>query len=524
MANDAAAPSEATAAKQGHPLAFWFFFWGEFAERSAYYGSRVILILYLTTVLGFSQASAQTTQYMYIAACYFMPLIGGYIADNFLGKYWTIVGFAIPYVIGMFMLGSGSEILVFLSLALLAIGSGVIKPNITTLMGLTYDQQRPGQDRLRSDAFAYFYLAINIGAFLSQLFVPIIRNNYGFAIAFAFPAVLMAIALAVFAAGRSLYGKETVGIAKTQTAEERSQDRGVLLKVVLLFLPVMFFWAIFDQNSATWVLFAHTYQQLEIFGYSFAADQIQSVNALLIIVLLPLITILWKVLDKRGIRVRPTDKMILGFLLTSATMWIMAVAGFQAGELEKVPRPIVNLDVLKEDQHQGKSARMIEDRLVVTRKGEATPLIDEKVVIQDKKVVSDKTGADLTEWFRVKKDDQGAVTSVNSETWVKKDRLVSDWYQILAFVAITVAEILISVTGLELAYVIAPKSMQGQITACWLAAVGLGNLVINGPVSQLYVRMNPGTYFAMLAIAAIVVAVIFHYIASDFNKPRTATA
>src|SRR5687767_14181255 len=146
MANESA-PVETAPAKQGHPIAFWFFFWGEFAERSAYYGSRVILILYLTQVLGFTQDAAQTTQYMYIAACYFMPLLGGYIADNFLGKYWTIVGFAVPYVIGMFMLGSGSAPLVFLSLALLAIGSGVIKPNITTLMGLTYDQQRPGQDR-----------------------------------------------------------------------------------------------------------------------------------------------------------------------------------------------------------------------------------------------------------------------------------------------------------------------------------------------------------------------------------------
>jgi len=517
MANEAA-PVETPAAKKGHPMAFWFFFWGEFAERSAYYGSRVILILYLTTVLGFSQESAQTTQYMYIAACYFMPLLGGYIADNFLGKYWTIVGFAVPYVVGMFLLGSQQEVLVFLSLGLLAIGSGVIKPNITTLMGLTYDQQRPGQEKLRSDAFAWFYLAINIGAFLSQFFVPIIRDKQGYTVAFAFPAVLMAIALLVFAAGRKLYGVETVGIAKTQSPEERARDRSVLWKVVLLFLPVMFFWAIFDQNSATWVLFGHTYQQLKVFGYEFAADQIQSLNAFLIMVFLPLITVLWKVLDKRGIKVRPTDKMILGFLLTSATMWVMALAGFQAGSLEPNPRPIVNQDFVNK-QHPDKTAKMIEDRLVVTKTGESAPMIDEVVEPKEKTVVG-KSGKDYTEWFRVKKEDQ----TVNTERWVKKDKLVSDWYQILAFVVITIAEILISVTGLELAYVVAPKSMQGQVTACWLAAVGMGNLFINGPVSQLYTAMNPGMYFGMLAVGAIVVAVIFHYIAKDFNKPSAATA
>src|SRR5262249_9533591 len=145
----------------------------------------------------------------YIAATYLTPLLGGYIADRFFGKYWTIVGFAVPYVIGnallvvqldpqdVIRLESGFAIppvLLLVSLVILAFGSGVIKPNISTFMGMTYDQQKPGQDALRSAAFTMFYWAINIGSAISQSAMPRIRDFYGPNIAFLLPTVLMAIA------------------------------------------------------------------------------------------------------------------------------------------------------------------------------------------------------------------------------------------------------------------------------------------------------------------------------------------
>src|SRR5690242_10191558 len=74
-----------------HPAGFWFFFWGELAERSCFYGMRAILFLYMVELLGFSKDNAGSINYLFIAACYFLPLIGGYLADNFFGKYWTIV-------------------------------------------------------------------------------------------------------------------------------------------------------------------------------------------------------------------------------------------------------------------------------------------------------------------------------------------------------------------------------------------------------------------------------------------------
>ena len=148
-----------------HPTGFWFFFWGELAERSSYYGMRAILILYMTEALKIADGRCQHVMSYFIAGCYFLPLLGGYLADNYFGKYWTIVGFSIPYIIGpCHPRDRERPPFLLIALALLAMGSGVIKPNISTLMGMTYDQKRPGQEKLRSDAFAMFYWAINIGA------------------------------------------------------------------------------------------------------------------------------------------------------------------------------------------------------------------------------------------------------------------------------------------------------------------------------------------------------------------------
>ena len=101
---------------------------------------------------------------------------------------------------------------------------------------------------------------------------------------------------------------------------------------------------------------------------------------------------------------------------------------------------------------------------------------------------------------------------------------VSVWWQVLAYLIITIAEVLISVTGLELAYAAAPKSMTGFVTACWLLTVALGNLFINAPVARLYTAMPPGYYFAGLAGTLLVVTVAFFFVAARFNRGMEAAA
>src|SRR5580658_8387564 len=112
-----------------------------------------------------------------------------------------MVTFCVPYILGHFIIGFENVPCLLIALTLLAIGAGVVKPNTSTLMGMTYDQQRPGRTQLRSDAFAIFYVAINAGFFVSSLAAPLIRTHYGYRTAFLVPAGLMVISFSLFGLG-----------------------------------------------------------------------------------------------------------------------------------------------------------------------------------------------------------------------------------------------------------------------------------------------------------------------------------
>lgn len=414
---------------RAHPLGFWFIFWGELAERASYYGMRAILALYLVDRLGFSESSASVVVAAFGAAVYLLPLAGGYIADRGLGKYRTIVLFSLPYILGHVILGIESRPFLYLALGLLAMGSGVIKPNLSPLMGLTYQQQRPGQDQLLADAFAMFYFAINVGATASSWVMPLLRTWYGYAIAFLFPAGLMAIAFLLFAAGKPFYAVEPRRQASL-TPEERRERWQTLMRLTALFVVVAFFWSIFEQSPSTWTLFAREYLDLQIGSWTLQPDQLQTLNPLLILVLLPALTVFWRVLARWGLPLRETDKMLLGFVLTAITMALMAVAGYRA-------------------EISGK---------------------------------------------------------------------VSVYWEVAAYVLITLAEICISVVGLELAFTLAPATMKSFITACWLATIFLGNL-LNTQLTRLYKDvLAPGSYFALLTAMLVPATIAFVLIARRFNR------
>jgi solute carrier family 15 (oligopeptide transporter), member 1 len=547
---EAKSDTQLASANNSHPTGFWFFFWGEFAERCSYYGMRAILALYMTDRLGVDKADAGTFMSLFIAACYFFPLIGGWLADNYLGKYWTIVGFSIPYVVAQFMVGIENKYLVFISLMLLAMGSGVIKPNISTLMGMTYDQQRPGQDQLRTSAFSWFYMAINIGAALSQFAMPWLRDEMGYQVAFIFPAALMAIALIIFAMGKRHYAVETIQ-RRTMTTEEAIADRRLkketLLRIGAVFLLVMFFWAIFDQAASTWIFFADTYMDCTIFGIPTSADAIQGFNPVFIVLLIPVSVALFKVVE-----IKATTKMLIGFVLTVASMLIMSLAGFLAGkstEQTKIvfdnghvivaPFTVPLSDVASQgatlaagDEKASPSEadwKFNSDTKKLTfTSGTLWLPGGEKLEVKEGQLmnaVSDLPVSDrgilamsLQNASAEPSPDAKREVSIEKIDWVKPAERVTVWWQVLAYLILTVAEILISVTGLELAFVAAPPSMKSFVTACWLAVVFLANLLINAPITRLYTTMPPGQYFAMLAIAMAVVAFVFVFVAARFNR------
>jgi dipeptide/tripeptide permease len=456
----------------GHPVAFWFFFWGEFAERCSYYGMRALLPLYLTTRLHMPDDQMSEWYYTFKMACYFLPLLGGFLADRYLGKYWTIVGFSIPYVIGQLLIGVESETSVMIALALCAMGSGVIKPNISALLGLTYDQQRPGIERLRAAAFLWFYFAINVGSLLSLLVLPIIRNNFGYQKAFLVPAAFMALALLVFAIGKKHYAVETVGPAPPMTPEERTEQWRTLSRLFGVFGLMIFFWVVYEHNDVQWVLFAREHIDLKLpegapgwlsakdddgnrTGFV-AADQFQSINALCVLVLIVFFQWFWKWADPTGTRFPQTTKILLGFLFTASAPALFALAaGGTAG---------------------------------------------------------------------------GAKVSM---LWI-----------IGAYILLTIGEVLVYGTMLDLSYAYAPARMKGLVTACFLVTNTIGNFV-NTQFGKLYFsgvgkgeelvqsldwgvrvsvdggtvfRFYPQVFFTIDAAIAVAAAVAFFFVARQFNR------
>jgi POT family proton-dependent oligopeptide transporter len=456
----------------GHPPAIWFFFWGEFAERASYYGMRGILPRYISEELGFGDVDGGSIYSVFKMACYFLPLLGGFLADRFFGKYWTIVGFSVPYVLGHFILGYPTPVFMFFALALLAGGSGVIKPNISALLGQTYDQKRPGLEILRSSAFLWFYLAVNVGAFLSTLFMPSIRNEWGYAIAFQFPAWLMVGALVVFAAGKPFYAVETPEPAHAKTPEERRLQWDTLARLFGVFGLIIFFWVAYELNDNIWVFFARDYVNCSVpamtsiretlIGWgvpqSFASsalaflndpvppDQIQTLNPLFVIILVPVFASLFKRLDPKARIFTPTRKILAGFLLTGAATAIMALAGYLA---------------------------------------------------------------------------IGSGTQV-SIGWVA-----------VAYIVLTAGEVLLYATALELSYALAPKNMKSFITACFLVTNTLGNFINSGLV-RLYggsLRdpvenrgpLSPGTFFTVAALIPLIAAIAFYFVGKQFDRQMRST-
>jgi POT family proton-dependent oligopeptide transporter len=315
-----------------HPAAFVFVFWGELAERASFYGMRTLLAFYLVDTMRYGPGSASMAMQLFLAACYVTPLLGGWVADRWLGKYRTIAGFALPYITGQLVLAwvpSRAGLLV--ALGLLALGSGAIKPNTSTLLGEAYEAA--GRSHLLQRAFSYFYAAINLGSALASLALPVVRNHYGYRAAFTIPAGLMGLAFVLFVAGRRHYPR-TDQLARVRTARagegrtDEARAGGRPLRDLLgIFGLVAVFWFVYDQTASTWIFFARDHLDLElVFGIHITADQVQAVNPSAILVLTPVFNALWA-----RVRIADTTKMLVGFGITGAAMTMMACAGYAAG-------------------------------------------------------------------------------------------------------------------------------------------------------------------------------------------------
>ncbi len=326
-----------------HPKGFWFIFWGELAERASFYGMRTVLALYMTQILLFKQEDGAAIMHAFIAASYLTPLLGGFLADRVLGRYKTILYFSGPYILGHIILGGlETRTGLFIALGLLALGSGSIKPNTSTLMGQMYEEQK--KSALLTEAFSYFYAAINIGSAIATLALPKVRDyeaartgslEHGYAVALMIPAALMVVAFGFFAIGKKHYPVEHVRDLPPKTEAQRASERATLGRIAGLFSLIAVFWFVYDQSASTWIYFAQDHMDLRLgFGFSTTADQIQGLNPVLIVILTPIFNSLWDLLKRRrhGVEVPDTRKMLLGFFIVLLCMAIMTAIGFATGD------------------------------------------------------------------------------------------------------------------------------------------------------------------------------------------------
>jgi proton-dependent oligopeptide transporter, POT family len=298
----------------------------EFAERFCYYGINAILAIYMTESLHFGQARATQWQSLFKAGAYFFPLAGAIVSDVFWGKYRTIMVFSVSYVFGCAILALGPQTSTTLAIGLgfIAFGTGGIKPCVSTNVG---DQFTSRNQHLIERAFSYFYLSINAGSSISIYFCPVWLKVYGPTVAFGIPAAMMAVATLVFFLGRKRFA--VVPPAGRQWLRDVLSPAGLKLvgSLLVIYFFVASFWALWDQsNGQTWTLQATSdlMDKYVGFGLTLLPAQIQVVNGLLILVMVPIFTFGIYPLWGRIFRVTPLRKIATGLFLVAASFLIVS--------------------------------------------------------------------------------------------------------------------------------------------------------------------------------------------------------
>lgn len=520
----------------------------EACERFCFYGMKAILIVYMTKVLLMTEDSAQEIVHIFNAAIYILPLLGAWLADRFLGRYKTIFFISILYCLGNAVLATSDlatdieskKVILFTGLLLIAIGTGGIKPCVSAFVG---DQAGGFDSQTMTRIYSAFYWSINFGSFFAFLIIPFVRDNWGYGIAFAIPGIFMALATLLFWLGRRTYthkapaqpdflqilcwrifngaskacdkfGGDKVaattatamriatfivvapiivalavmayngatdlavlsGLNETQVKlcallavflyivaiaiaglklaatmrmrnffgtvgnmlfskkehteqlyshEERKNARN-MLRILVTFALIIPFWSLFDQTGSSWILQGTKMQELHcnIFGtdFNFGAEEMQSINPLLVMVLIPLLTLV--IYPKVKQLAKPLVRMGIGIVLAGLSFGIVAI-------IQSVLDSGTQLSIL---------------------------------------------------------------------------------WQGIPYIVLTVAEILVSTTGLEYAYTAAGEKQKSTVSSFWSLTIALGNVLVICITSVISGATTEA--FILYALMSVLIGLLFMFVTS----------
>jgi POT family proton-dependent oligopeptide transporter len=331
----------------GHPAGLSTLFFTEMWERFSYYGMRAFLILYMTRSvaeggLGFDDRHAGSIYGTYTGSVWLAAIGGGIIADRWLGAYRSVLWGGITIALGHFTLAIDALPAFYTGLALIVVGTGLLKPNATTLVGSLYDTN----DARRDAGFSLFYMAINIGAFSGPLIAGALAENVNWHAGFACAGVGMTLGLVLYVLGRDRLRPAIERIAALKAAPPAATGGGPasmgftaqewkrIAAIIMFFVFAAIFWAAYEQAASTLSLFVNRYANRNFLGFEIPTSWYVSIQAMFVIILSPVFAWLW-------IRLGPREpatpvKFTLGLLFVGLSFVLLFPAGAMAQSAEGV--------------------------------------------------------------------------------------------------------------------------------------------------------------------------------------------
>ena len=326
----------------GHPAGLYVLFFTEMWERFSYYGMRAILVLYLVAEstpdtinpgLNWETGAALSLYGTYTMLVYVASIPGGWIADNILGQKKSVLYGGILLVLGHSILAVEEMWAFYTGLGLIIAGVGMLKPNISSMVGGLYAQG----DVRRDKGFIIFYIGINVGAFLSSLIVGYVGETYGWHYGFGLAGIGMALGLAQYLYGQKYLRQvgDFIGDNKSDEGKDvlkkplTSIEKDRLVVLFLSFILVIVFWGAFEQAGGLMNIYASEKTDRLFMGWLVPASWFQSLNAMFIICLGTGVAGYWAKRKLKNQLSSSLFKMIIGLIIMGTGFFFMSAASTQ---------------------------------------------------------------------------------------------------------------------------------------------------------------------------------------------------